>query len=52
MCVVSVHISGFREDDREETKRKIEIRYEKKSSISVNCPVLHHAPDDIDHLSA
>ena len=32
--------------------KKEEIRYEKKSSISVNCPALHHAPDDIDHLSA
>ena len=29
-----------------------EIRYEEKSSNSVHRLVLHHTPDDIDHLSS
>ena len=33
-------------------KWKRKIRYEEKSSISVNCFVLHHHPDDVHHLSA
>jgi len=36
----------------EQRKSGREIRYEEKSSISVNCFVLHHHPDDVHHLSA